>query len=201
MPKRISEKDKKTIYFAYKLGQINLVTYYTDIIEVKCQFSTFKGAKSVNYYGTELQYDAIAVFESNESTQHIDEFTKFWFGTKPVASSAPCDYDVVRIGARSNGLFTVYLRSITQNNDNLWYEIDGAIYETQVKMDKTNLRVVVPSNMYLPIWYTTKVWYEEPTNTNTTDYGIHLVDINKTENYQEFIFESGIVTDNIIERI
>lgn len=201
MPKRISVKDKKLIYYAHKLGVIHGITYYTDVLSVECQFSTFRGNKSVQYYGTQLQYDAIAVFEVSEQTRNINEFTKFWYGTLPPSSQADSDYTVVKIGAEANGLFTVYLSSVTQNHDNIWYEVDGQIYETQVKLDKDNLKVYVPINTYLPIWYTTRVWYEEPTDTSTTDYGMHLVDINKTENYQEFIFEDGIVTDEIVDRV
>lgn len=201
MPKRISVKDKKQLYIAHKLGIIHGITYYTDIIPVDCQFSTFRGNKSIQYYGVELQYDAIAVFEINAKTINIDEFTKFWFGTIPASSQAESDYTVVRIGAEYNGLFTVYLSSVTQNHDSIWYEVDGQIYETQVKLDKDNLKIYVPVNTYLPIWYSTRVWYEEPEDTGTTNYGMHLVDINKTENYQEFIFEDGIVTDDIVNRV
>ncbi len=192
MPKRLSLKDKKRIYYAYKIGEINGVSYFSDVYPLDCQFSSFRGNKSVYEYGVKLDYDATAIIEYNDETKYIDKFTKFWFGSKPIDGNSTSDFTIVKVSDVHNGLFVVNLSSKTQNSHNIWYEVDGNIYTADVMFSKEQLKVVTPKNMFMPIWYTSKVWYREPKNADDTNNAIHLVDINETENYTEYIFEEGL---------
>lgn len=195
MPKRLSLKDKKTIYYAYKIGEINGVSYYSDVYSLQCQFSSFIGNKSIFEYGVRLDYDAVAIIQYNEDTKFIDKFTKFWFGNMPVDGNSSSDFSIVKISDVHNGLFVVNLLSRVNNAHNIWYEFEDNIYTADVMFDKDNMTVTTPKNMYLPIWYNTKVWYREPEDATTTESAIHLVDINKAENYTKYKFEEGLYGD------
>lgn len=195
MPKRISVKDTKILYIAYKIGEIKGKSYYNEPLPLRCQFVSFRGDKEANAYGTSFKYNAMAIVEENETSKYIDEFTKFWFGSNPVDSSIESDYSVVRVGEPHDGLFNIYLLSKTPNTNNIWYEKDGNIYVADVQFDKSKLTVITPKNMYFPLWYTTKVWYREPENSSTTEYGMRLVDITETENFKKYVFEEGIYAE------
>ena len=192
MPKRISVKDTKQLYIAYKIGEINGVSYFNEVLPLRCQFSSFNGERVTNVCGTDFKYNAVAILEFNNVTKFIDEFTKFWYGAKPVDSNERSDYTVVRVGELHDGLFTIYLSSKTPNSDNIWYEIDGNIYTADVVFNREKLTVTVANNMYMPIWYTTKVWYRKPEDFNSKEYGIHLVDIDNQKTYTRYIFEEGL---------
>lgn len=195
MPKRLSVKDTTTIYYALKIGEIDGISHYTNVLPLACQFTTHTGVRATYNYGVMLNYNATAVVEYNEQTRYINEFTKFWYGTAPNDSSEVNDYTVVRVGEPQNGLFIIYLASVTQNADNIWYAVDDKIFLADVKFDRDELTVIIPRNQYLPIWYDTKVWYREPKSLDTTDYGLRLLDIAKEANYTRFSFEEGLYED------
>lgn len=199
MPKRLSLKDKKTIYYAHKIGEINGVSYFGEVYSMQCQFSRFTGDKSVFEYGVRFDYDATAIIEYNDETKFIDKFTKFWFGNKPDDSNSTSDFSIVRISDVHNGLFVVNLLSRVKNSNEIWYEIDDNIYTADVLFDKETMKITTPNNMYMPIWYDTKVWYREPITSETTEGAIHLVDIIKTKNYTEYKFEEGLYDENSSE--
>lgn len=195
MPKRISAKDTKTIYYALKIGEIDGISQYTGVIPLDCQFTTHSGVKSVYSYGTLLNYNAIAIVEFNEKTWFINEFTKFWVNNKPDDSSEVAEYVVRSIGQPNNGLFKIFLSSETQNAHNIWYVHKGKIIMADVKFDKDELSVIVPKNALLPIWYDTKVWYREPSDAETAEYGMHMTYKEETEYYTKYYFEEGVYED------
>lgn len=197
MPKRISVKDKTTIYYALKIGEIDGIAHFAEVQPLECQFTTHTGVKSVYSYGTILNYNATAIIEYNESTRYINEFTRFWVGSCPDDSTKVNDYTVVRVGEPHNGLFTVYLASVTQNAQNIWYAYHDRILLADVKIEKDDdgWYVIVPKNQFLPIWYDTKVWYREPSDLETLEYGLHLVDISEEEHFTKFHLVEGLYQD------
>lgn len=192
MPKRIAKKDSKKIYLAYKLGEDKNRSYYDDVFSVDCQFSVFNGDRETNHYGVMLQYNALAIIEHNEKTKSIDEFTKVWIRTKPEDSSDAQDFTVVKCGEVYDGLFPIYLQSKVPNVRHIWYEYKGKIYNADVNFDLDTFTVTTPNNMYLPLWYDMKIWYREPANNETTEYGMKLLEISNFSNFTRYIFEKGI---------
>lgn len=191
MPKRIGVKDSKQLYISYKIGAINGKNQYGAVFPIRGVLSSFVGERTVNFYGVEFKYDASVIVEYNEATKYIDEFTKFWNNKKPNSGNDKSNYTIVRIGEVRDGLFTVYLRSNTFNANNIWYEIDGKIYVADVNFDFTNLIATTLSNVYMPMWYNTKVWYKEPTDTNDTNGALRLISIESENGYNKYIFEEA----------
>lgn len=174
MPKKIAEKDKTNIYCAYKLGEVNNVTKFTNPVMLRGQFVSLIGNKRSQYYGINMAYDGIIIFEDNPSTQYIDEFCKFWVGVEPESGAVSAEYKTDKIVVAQDGLKTVYVYKQTENAHNLWclYE-DGNIYKINVNLIESDnedykYKAVIPSNMYVRIDRTTKIWYEEPIDANDT---------------------------------
>lgn len=171
MPKRIKVRDKKPIYYAYRLGETNGITKYGAVLTADVQFVSVNSSLSSNPYGEQLPYTDIALFEFNDKTMFIDNFTKIWFGVKPTNSDTPANFEIHHLGQIDKGLFTVYLNSVTQNHRSLWYLFKDVIYETELLLESTGdgkWLGKTPLNMYLPIDSTTKIWLTQPENEDTT---------------------------------
>lgn len=177
MPKRISQKDKKQIYCAYRLGENNGKTRYTEEVHtLECQFTKLNGVKQVNYYGTEMSFNATAIFENTEKNRYIDKFTKFWLSTKPENGNVSAEYKVVGLSDEVDGVIIVWLNSVVQNHTDLWYlSEDNLIYQINVMYDFDTNKAIIPKNMYCPIEPHTKVWDVDPEdNPNATEGLMYL---------------------------
>lgn len=187
MPKRLAEKDKTNIYCSYKLGDVDNITRFTNPIMLRGQFVSLKGSKRSQYYGIDMKYDGIIMFEDNVDTRFIDEFSKFWVNTKPTSGATTAEYKSDGELISKDGLKTIYVYEVIENSHNLWclYK-DGNIYKINVKLVESEkasykYKAIVPSNMYLEINTATKVWYEEPedeTDTNSL-LSLGIVERNK----------------------
>lgn len=174
MPKKIAEKDKTNIYCAYKLGEVNNVTKFTNPVMLRGQFVSLKGSKRSQYYGIDMKYDGIIIFEENADTRYIDEFSKFWIDYNPLNGNVSAQYKSDGVLSPKDGLKTLYVYETIENAHNLWclYE-DGNIYKINVNLIESDnedykYKAVIPSNMYVRIDRTTKIWYEEPIDANDT---------------------------------
>lgn len=183
MPKRLAEKDKTNIYCAYKLGEIDNITKFANPVMLRGQFVSLKGSKRSQYYGIDMKYDGIIIFEENADTRYIDEFSKFWVDYEPLNGNVSAQYKSDGILSPKDGLKTLYVYETIENAHNLWcmYE-DGNIYKIDVKLEESEdstykYRAIVPLSMYLQITNTTKVWYEEPDNENDTTSLLQLVKV------------------------
>ena len=189
MPKRLKKSDKETVFFSYRLGVKNGISFYDQINVGEAQFVSFDRYVNNENYGKELTYNALLLFEVDNYTQFIDEFTKFWVREKPLSADTPTNYRVNSVSKPENGIISVYLSSLTTNNYTLWYLYKGQILETQMQFDIDTLRGVAPKNMYLPWNETTKIWYEEPENANTTTALLRVAKNEVTELGNNFTFK------------
>ena len=55
--------------------------------------------------------------------------------------------------------------------------------------DLENFKFIVPKNMYLPIDFDTKLWYDEPEDVNDTECRMSIVDIEENGGYTEYTVE------------
>ena len=55
--------------------------------------------------------------------------------------------------------------------------------------DLENLKFIVPINMYLPIDFDTKLWYDEPEDVNDTEFLMKLVDKEEANGNIEYTVE------------
>lgn len=173
MPKRLPLKELKPFFYAYRLGsaEVNgkVETQYAGLRYAKGQFIDATNDLSENSFGDKLDYDAYLLVEVNADTRFIDEFTRVWIRVLPNSSATLPDYQILKCGEPIDGLITIFLRSLVINNNSIWYEYNGTIYETNVDFKADKLEMVIPNNMFLPIDESTKVWYVEPEDTESTD--------------------------------
>lgn len=177
------------MYFAYRLGEVDGVTKYSNILVDKCQFIDIKKSVSIQAYGYETQYDAVMLVENNSNSRLIDKFTKIWVNSVPLDANSNTGYRIIRESNNSDGIITFYIQSTTDNYDELWYEYNGVIYRTEVLYNSENKIVQTPKNMYFPIDKTTKVWYIEPDNSSSTNGLIKLKSTKSTDNSNLYYFE------------
>lgn len=180
MPKRLAEKDKTNIYCAYKLGEKGNITKFTNPVKLRGQFVSLKGSKRSQYYGIDMKYDGVIIFEENADTRYIDEFSKFWIDYKPLNGNVSAQYKSDGVLSPKDGLKTLYVYETIENAHNLWCLYEDGIYKIDVKLEEDSTykyRAIVPLSMYLQITNTTKVWYEEPYNKNDTSSLLKLVKV------------------------
>ena len=179
MPKRISVKESKKFYYAYKLGNLKDKVYYSKINEAEGQFTTYNGGKKSNYYGEEFEYNATIILE--EKIKHINTFTKFWIISIPISVEEEPTHKIIRIGDIKDGLYTVYLKSTVSNVNNLWYEYDGNVLEIDVFFDFDTLTAKIPKSNYCEINYMTKVWFTEPESVDSLQDRLKVDYIEETD--------------------
>lgn len=191
MPKRISNKNKSSIFCAYKIGESKGKTRYTNqIFPLDCQFTRYNGITKTDIYGKEISFVATAIFEYSEKTQYIDEFCKFWQSLQPENGNVFAEYSVAGMSNIVDGLFTVYLSENTKNNNCLWFlGDDNEIYEIQGIYDYDTKKFIIPQNMYCPIEHHTKVWEIEPETAESTEGLLSLTYKNKEINNVVLEFE------------
>lgn len=194
MPKRLSNKDKKNIYCAYKIGEHKNKTRYTnEVFTFQCQFTKFNGRAQTNLYGKDVSYVATAVFENTIDTQFINEFSQFWQSIKPDNGNMAGEYKVAGISEPTDGLFTVYLNNVVQNNVDLWVlHDDGKIYQIQGLYDEENKILIMPKNAYCPITYHSKIWEIEPEDAESTDGAMMLTFKEEVNNAIKYQFEADL---------
>lgn len=185
MPKRINEKDKIQICFAYYLGATSSgKPVYAPINTCYAQVSQIDGRSSRMQYGLDFNYNALAYVVADEYTRKIDESTKLWVYKDPPSVDSQGDYSIVRVGREIDGLIPIYAISLTGNVDRLWYVPDGTnkILSTDVIYVLDNKTAYVPRNMYFPVNTNTFVWERKPSDLSDITGRIVLLSKSTNEN-------------------
>lgn len=174
MPRRICLKDSKSFYYAYKIGKNKQKIYYGEVMKGNGQFTSYNATRKANYYGEEFEFDGTLILEHSKFP-YIDEFTQVWINEEPNSNEDLPTHKVTGCGDVKDGLQTIYLKSNLSNSDTLYFEYEDTILEIDVKFDFDKKIATILENMYCPIDYLTKVWYNKPIDNNSTDSLLKLI--------------------------
>ena len=166
---RIAKKDERDLYVAYKLGvnpNDNTIIYSKPIL-VKGMVIDSNGTMTYEDFGKSFQYDKKVVFEYDKNTRFIDEYSNIWLNKKPLEDGSNANYDVVYKSEIIDGLFTIYINSITNDTSKVYVSYDEEnIIAIQLDLDYENLEAIIRNDMYLPIDNNTKIWLQMPEDIN-----------------------------------
>lgn len=190
MPRRNSLKDTRMIYYAYRLGfNARNQEVFGDVNEVAALVADWSGTATDSRMGTETSYDLQFLVSEDENTEKIDEYTRVWINMSPRTSDDKPDYEIVSKPKSRNGQVLVSCRSTATNNSEFYYEYNGEVLRFMAVDDLENYKILVPKNMYLPIDFDTKVWYDLPDDTDSTDCLLKIVGIEEDGRYVEYTVE------------
>lgn len=190
MPRRNSLKDCSTIYYAYRLGfNARNQEVFGDVNEVVALVSDWSGNATDSRMGTENSYDLQFLVSRDEKTAKIDEYTRVWINMSPRTSDDKPDYEIVMKPTSRDGQVLVSCRSTATNNSEFYYEYNGEVLRFMAVDDLENYKFLVPRNIYLPIDFDTKVWYDYPDDTDSTENMLEIVDIEENGKYVEYTVE------------
>lgn len=166
---RIAKKDERDLYVAYKLGinpNDNTIVYSKPKL-IKGMVIDSNGTMNYEDFGKSFQYDKKIVFEDNKDSRFVDEYSNIWLNKKPLEDGNNANYDVLYKSEIVDGLFTIYIKSITNDTSKLYVSYDEEnIIAIQIDFDYENLEASIRNDMYLPIDNNTKIWLQEPNNIN-----------------------------------
>ena len=166
----------KSLYVAYAKGTtLDGKIEYSEPIKIYAQTEDVKSLVLREDVGYVPDYDRLILVPLGEKTQYIDEQSLLWVGVEPNAKKSNMDYKIDRVGDIIDNNFILYCNSLTPTTKPLYYENGGTIYQVKVDLDKDNLVAIVPSNKYLPITTSTKVWLTKPTSVESTTNLISLI--------------------------
>lgn len=188
--KRIAKKDEKELYVAYKLGvQYNENTIiYSSPKLIKGLVIDSAGSSVYEDFGKTLQYDKRVIFEYNEDTKYIDIYSNIWLDKNPLEDGSNANYDIVYKSEIIDGIFSIYLKSISNDTSRLYVSYDNIhVIAIDVDFDFDKLIANVNKDMYFPIEERTKVWLQIPSGISDNSHRIAL--INKVENESSTILE------------
>ena len=189
---RIAKKEEKDLYVAYKLGvdiDENTIIYSKPKL-VKGMVIDSNGTVSYEDFGKTFHYDKRIVFEYNKDTKFIDEYSIIWLNKKPLENSTNANYDVVYKSEVVDGLFTIYINSISNDTSKLYVSYDDEnIIGVQIDLDYENLEAVIRNDMYFPIDNNTKIWLQRPNNINDNSNRIVYTNRNDKEDISIIKFE------------
>lgn len=189
MPKNISRKDTKNIYCAFRIGEINKISQYSEIITIPCQITVFNGNRQIEYEGKTIQYSATAIFNKSKITNYINSNCKVWYKSKPIdTTKSDAEYLVVAKNNDLDGLFVVYLVENSPNYNKLYVEKDNIIYSISVDYNKDTLKGVIPTDMYFPFNEYNKYWDRKPANVADVNNRLSLISITKEKEIIELQF-------------
>lgn len=190
MARRLALKDCSTIYYAYRLG-INSKSQevFGEVKSVSAFVADKSGTAFDSRMGTETSYDVQFIVNSDENTSLIDEYTRVWLKMTPRTSDDKPDYEIISSPERRNGQLQFSCRSTATNKSEFYYEHNGEVLRFMAVDDLENLKFIVPINMYLPIDFDTKLWYDEPEDVNDTEFLMKLVDKEEVNGNIEYTVE------------
>ena len=93
------------------------------------QKAEVSGTTRYEIYGKSVNYSNTLILPHNKDTQFIDEFTKLWVETLPIDIDTSADYQIMQRGRTVDGLFTLYISKIAEENRPIWFESGGEIYK------------------------------------------------------------------------
>ena len=190
MSRRNLLKDSQTIYYAYRLGlNERSQEVFDDIKETKAYVADRTGSAYDSRMGTEASYDLQFIVNATDDNKKIDQYTRVWINTLPRVSDDKPDYEIVSKPTTRNGQILVSCRSTATNYSEFYYEHNGEILRFMAIDDLANLKFIVPINMYLPIDFDTKLWYDVPDDVESTDYAMAMVGKEEVGKYVEYTVE------------
>ena len=190
MARRLAKKDSSTIYYAYRLGiNSNSQEVFDEVKSVSAFVADKSGTSFDSRMGTETSYDVQFIVNYDDNTSKIDEYTRVWLKMTPRTSDDKPDYEIVSSPERRNGQLLFSCRSTATNKSEFYYEYNGEILRFMAVDDLENLKFIVPINMYLPIDFDTKIWYDEPEDTDDTEFLMEMVDKEQVGDTIEYTVE------------
>lgn len=190
MPRRISLKDSQNIYYAYRLGlNHKSQEVFDEIKQTRAYVSDKSGTAYDSKMGTETAYNLQFIVNEDSDTSKIDEYTRVWIRTLPRMSSDKPDYEIVARPEKRDGQIIVSCRSTAVNYSEFYYEYNGEILRFMAIDDLENLKFIVPSNVYLPIDFDTKLWYDVPDDIESVEYAMSMVGKEENNGYIEYSVE------------
>lgn len=188
--KRIAKKDEKELYVAYKLGveyHENTIIYSTPKL-IKGLVIDSMGSTTYEDFGKILQYEKRVILEYNEDTKYIDIYSNVWLDKEPLEDGSNANYDIVYKGEVIDGIFPIYLKSISNDTSRLYVSYNNVnVIAIDVDFDYEKLIATIRNDMYLPIDENTKVWLQMPYSVDDNVYRIALS--NKQEKGNSIILE------------
>mgnify|MGYP003302971728 CR=1 FL=1 len=180
----------KPIYVSFSLGnEGDGKIGYSEPIVVYAQTEDVKAYVLRDDVGYVPNYDRYVLVPYGEQSQYIDESSLLWIGVLPNQNKSNSNYKIERVGDVIDGNFILYCNSLTPNTKPIYYEHNGKIYQVKVDYDAKNLVAFTPSNKYLPITNTTKIWTTKPTNVETTKNLLRLIGKQKVGSTLKLKFE------------
>lgn len=179
--KRIAKKDEKELYVAYKLGveyHENTIIYSTPKL-IKGLVIDSMGSTTYEDFGKTLQYEKRVILEYNEDTKYIDIYSNVWLDKEPLEDGSNANYDIVYKGEVIDGIFPIYLKSISNDTSRLYVSYNNVnVIAIDVDFDYEKLIATIRNDMYLPIDENTKVWLQMPDSVNDN---VHRITLSKKQ--------------------
>ena len=188
---KLREIDKRPIYIANLVGfDLSNNPIYKKAEKVFAQVNDLSGKIIMNDYGLNDNYRLKVLFEFNDKTKYINEFTRLWVVEKPNDSEDNFDYLISRKLNWERDILEVYLKPVDQDFDMLFtYNESYGIYTFQCLYDEANKTITLPENSLMKINSTTKIWTEEPVDESTTENKIKLVNYKKKDGFIIYYME------------
>lgn len=192
MPKNISQKDKRKLYCAFKIGEIKGQSQYSDVITLSCNFNSFSGSRTVEYEGKLMTYTAVALVAQSPTIQYINASTKIWIKSKPISTTEmDSEYSIVGRTVPTDGLVKIYLTLNKPNYQKIYVEKDGKIYSTSIEFDKDTLKGIIPNDIYFPFAEYNRYWKREPKDITDLNNRLYLKSKMEIDGHIELQFEEN----------
>ena len=190
MPRRIALKDSQTIYYAYRLGVTQKSQeVFGEIKEALAYVADKSGTVFDSRMGSETSYNLQFIVNLDNDTKLIDEYTRVWIKTLPRLSEDKPDYEIVAAPNKRDGQLLVSCRSTAINYSEFYYEYNGEVLRFMAIDDLENQKFLVPANMYLPIDFDTKLWYDVPDDISSKEYAMAVVGKKEVDGFVEYEVE------------
>lgn len=190
MPKNISQKDKKKIYCAFKIGEIKRQSQYSEIITLTCNFNSFSGNRTVEYEGKIMTYTATALLSQSPTINYINASTKIWIKSKPLnTTESDSEYSIVGRTVAADGLVKLYLTLNKPNYQKIYVEQDGKIFSTSIELDPKTLKGIIPLDIYFPFAEYNRYWKREPKGVDDLTNRLYLKSKMEIDGHIELQFE------------
>lgn len=187
MPRQIPKKDCIKIYYAYRLGiDQNGVQQFGAIKSCDAYFSDRSGGFEYARYGSETDYGTRLILQDSEATKYFDEYTKIWVFSTPTSSDEQPDYIIKNEPTIRDGQIMFECDSVAVNNRQLYYLYGNAIIRFTAIFNESAGVFYTPTNVYLPIDKSTKMWFTEPDDAESDEDVMVFVSKRSRAKYNEY---------------
>lgn len=189
MPRRISRKDSKEIFYAYRLGFSDGKEVFGAINSCLAYVGDNSGNSKDSEFGSDNDYRVEIIIGFNNQTKFFDKYTRIWVNECPRTSDDAPDYVIVAEPEKRDGQILITCESSAINHIDLYYLFDGKIITFEAIDDLENGKFYVLPNVYLPIDIDTKMWYLEPVDENDENGTLKIIEVNSTNKCVEYSVE------------